>query len=113
MILSRLLALLIAFSLVFGPLAMERAMAAEPATGHSQMISASKAVESHCQPGQKDKTQKGQPERCCAAMCATAAILPEAIVGEHGFDRLTAIPTPVPVHRGVLREIVPPPPRTA
>ncbi|WP_423140836.1 hypothetical protein ACOYW6_08165 [Parablastomonas sp. CN1-191] len=113
MSLSRFLTILVAFSLLFGPPAMERAMAAVPALHHAQMSSESKVMASHCHSGQHDKTQKAPSEPCCAAMCATAGILPDAIIGEQLFIQLAAVPALVRVHRGVLSEIVTPPPRTA
>lgn len=117
---SRLLAMFIALSLLFGPLAMERAMAAAPASHHSLMSHDSSqtsadptAMAGHCQPGRDKKSPKAPSEPCCAAMCATSAVLPDTTASEMVFEQLAAIPAPVRVHRGVLREIVTPPPRTA
>lgn len=106
-ILSRFFAMLIALSLLFGPLAMERAMATAPAS-HSQM-----SDDSHCQPADDDKADQAMPEPCCAAMCATAAVVPEASANKLPFARLAAIPAPASFRRGVLSEIATPPPRLA
>ncbi len=107
-ILSRLFALFIALSLLFGPLAMDRAMAATPAASHSQMTE-----DGHCQPADEGKADKATSKPCCAAMCATAAVVPEASASEPLFARLLAIPAPPAYHRGVLSEIATPPPRFA
>lgn len=112
-ILSRLLAMFITFSLLLGPLAMDRAMAATPAQSHSQMSDDTAAKVGHCQPADQDMTHKATSKPCCAAMCATAAVVPQASASEHLFDRLLAIPAPASIHRGVLSEIATPPPRAA
>ena len=67
-IVSRLFAMLIALSLMFGPLAMDRAMAAVPAASHSQM-----AAEGHCPPAVDDLADKAMSKQCCAAMCCPSA----------------------------------------
>lgn len=108
MILSRLFALLIALSLLFGPLAMNQAMAVAPATSHSQMTEGK-----HCQTAGKGKTDKAMPKPCCAAMCATAAVLPQTSASAPLFDRVLASSAPARSHRGVLSEIATPPPRVA
>ena len=103
-ILSRLVAMFIALSLMVGPLAMDRAMAAAPATSHSQMT-----AKGHCQPASEGKADKGIAEPCCAAMCATSAVVPQASASEPLFDRLQATSAPAGFHRGVLSEIATPP----
>jgi hypothetical protein len=112
-IMGRLFALFVAFSLLLGPLAMDRAMAAVPASSHSQMSDDPKAMAGHCQSNDQDKTQKAPSKPCCAAMCATAAVLPESTAGVQLFNRLPAVPAPASAHRGVLSEIATPPPRVA
>ena len=108
-ILSRLFAMFIAFSLMFGPLAMDRAMAAAPASSHSQMTD-----DGHCKPADNGKTGKAMPKPCCAAMCAAAVVVvPEASASEPLFARLPVIATAASFHRGVLSEIATPPPRRA
>ena len=106
-IVSRLFALFIALSLLLGPLAMDRAMAAVP-VGQTQM-----ADDGHCQPADKGQPGKAMAKPCCAAMCATAAIVPEASASEPLFGRLPATPASASFHRGVLSEISTPPPRLA
>jgi len=96
---------MIAVSLLFGPLLMDRAMAAAPAS-HSQMTD-----DEHCQPTDNGQSHKAMPKPCCAAMCATAAVVPEAPATEAHFDRLAATPSPASFGRGVLSEIATPPPR--
>ena len=105
MLLSRLFAMLIALSLLFGPLAMDRAMAAAPPS-HSQTTD-----DGHCPPADDDKADKAMAGPCCAAMCATAAVVPGASASEPLFDRLPASPASANFHRGVLSEISTPPPR--
>ena len=106
-ILSRLFAIFIALSLLFGPLAMDRAMAATPA-GHAQITE-----DGHCQPAGKGQPDKAMSKSCCAAMCATAAIVPEASASKPLFGRLPASPASANFPRGVLSEISTPPPRLA
>lgn len=113
MIASRFFAVFIALSLLFGPLAMDRAMAAALASSHSQMSDASKKLVGHCQPTDQDKTHKAVSKPCCAAMCATAAVVPQASASERLFEPLLANPAPASFHRGVLSEIATPPPRVA
>lgn len=107
-IMFRLFAMLIAISLLFGPLAMDRAMAAAPASNHSQMTD-----DGHCRPADDGKPDKVMPGPCCAAMCATSAVMPEASASELLFERLPASLAPAGFHRGVLSEIATPPPRFA
>ena len=107
-ILSRLFAVFIALSLLLGPLTMGRAMAAAPASGHSQMTD-----DGHCQPAEEGKADKAMSEPCCAAMCSTSALAPQARTGELRFDRLAAVSASASFHRGVLSEISTPPPRLA
>jgi hypothetical protein len=111
-IISRLIAMFVALSLLFGPLAMDRAMAAAPAAGH-QMGDASKSMAGHCEPRKQDKPHKALAKPCCAAMCATAAVLPHASSSEQLFERLLATPAPPAFRRGILSEIATPPPRFA
>ncbi len=106
--LSRLFAMFVAISLMFGPLAMDRAMAAVPTSGHSQMTG-----EGHCPPGGDESAEKGMSKPCCAAMCATAAVVPQSQVSELLFDRLAVSTVPANFHRGVLSEISTPPPRVS
>ena len=105
-ILSRLFAVFIALSLMFGPLAMDRAMAAVPVSSHSQM-----SDDGHCQPADEDKADKAMSEPCCAALCTTSALAPQARTGDLRFDRLAAVSASASFHRGVLSEISTPPPR--
>ncbi len=100
---SRLVAIFVALSLLFGPLAMDRAMAA-PAS-HNQM-----ADDDHCQPADESKADKAMPDPCCVA---TAAVAPEALADDMLFARLSALPAASRFHRGVLSEISTPPPRLA
>ena len=110
---TRLFAFFIALSLLFGPLAMDRAMASAPAQIHSQISGGSKATLDHCQPADQDKTHKAMPKPCCTAICATIAVMPQASADDRLFETILAIPAPASVHRGVLSEIATPPPRAA
>ena len=105
-VLSRLFAIFIALSLMFGPLAMDRAMAAVPVASHNQM-----SADGHCPPAADDFADKAMSKPCCAAMCATAAVVPQSQSIEPMFDRLAASSAPANFHRGVLSEISTPPPR--
>src|SRR3990167_11010345 len=101
----RLFAFFIALSLMFGPLVMDRAMAAMPASDHSQM-----AKDGHCDPTDESNSDKGVTKSCCAAMCAAAmVVVPHIETGEHLFDPLATTPALATFHRGVLSEISTPP----
>ena len=102
MILPRLFAIFLALSLLFGPLAMDRAMAAAPAASHAQMMG-----EGHCEPNE-GAVDEALPDQCCAA---TAAVAPIPDVEEVRFLGLSATPATLPFHRGVLSELSTPPPR--
>ena len=106
--LSRLFAMFVAISLMFGPLAMDRAMAAVPASGHSQMTG-----EGHCPPADDDMADRAMSNPCCAAMCAAAAVVPLSQISQPLFDRLAASSVPANFRRGVLSEISTPPPRVS
>jgi hypothetical protein len=100
--LPRLFAIFLALSLLFGPLAMDRAMAAAPASSHAQMMD-----NGHCQPDES-AADEAMPDPCCAA---TAAVAPEAAAVGMQFTRAAAKPAASPFHLGVLSEISTPPPR--
>ena len=104
-ILSRLFAVFIALSLMFGPLAMGRAMAAVPAASHAQM-----SDDAHCAPAD-DEGDDATSDPCCAAMCAASALPTQARSNEVQFSRLLAVPAAASFHLGVLSEISTPPPR--
>lgn len=108
MILSRLFAVFIALSLLFGPIAMDRAMAAVPAASHAQM-----SDDAHCAPADDDTADKAMSDDCCAATCAPSALPTQVRSDEIQFDRLQAVPAAVSFHRGVLSEISTPPPRVS
>ena len=111
MIASRFFAMFIALSLLFGPLVMDRAMATAPASNHSRMSGETEAKVGHCQPTDQDKTHKAMSQPCCAAMCATTAVVLQTSANERLFDRLLATPAPASFHRNILSEIATPPPR--
>lgn len=104
---SRLFAFFVALSLLFGPLAMDRAMAAMPSSDHSQMVK-----DGHCEPSDNGQSDKRVAKSCCAATCATAmVVLPQTKTGEPLFDRLATRAAPASFHCGVLSELSTPPPR--
>jgi hypothetical protein len=100
--LPRLFAIFLALSLLFGPLAMDRAMAAAPASSHAKTM-----AYGHCDPDE-GAADKAIADPCCAA---TAAVAPEAAAAEIPSTRLVASPATSSFHRGVLSEISTPPPR--
>ena len=104
-ILPRLFTILLALSLLFGPLAMNRAMAAAPASSHAQM-----ADDGHCAPEEEGNSDPAMKDGCCAA---TSAVAPQASVDQLEFARLPAIAANSTFDRGVLSEISTPPPRPA
>lgn len=108
-IISRLFAFFVALSLLFGPLAMDRAMAAAPGSDHAQM-----AKDEHCDPAKNGKADEADSKSCCGAMCAAAAIaVPQAATSEPLFDRLAASSALKSLPRGIPSEISTPPPRFA
>ena len=108
-ILSRLLAFFLVLSLMAGPLAMDRAMAAAPAASHATTSD----DEQHCAPATDSIDDEAASESCCAAMCSASALPTQARSGVALFDRLPAVSAAVRFHRGVLSEISTPPPRGA
>ena len=106
---SRLFAFFVALSLLFGPLAMDRAMAGAPSSDHAQ-----KVMDEHCDPAEDGQADKAESKSCCGAMCAAAAVVvPLVATSAPMFDRLAASTALKCFHRGVLSEISTPPPRLA
>lgn len=103
--LSRLCAMLIAIALLFGPLAMNRAMAAAPPA-----MGATASADSHCQPAD-DGVDQTPSKPCCAAMCAAPAPVPAASAAEPTFAALRACLPPADFPREVVSELDTPPPR--
>ena len=98
--------MLIAVWVLFAPMAMNRAMAATPATSHSQMMG-----EQHCQPASDDGRDDSTPESCCTAACAATALAPTVVATTVLPDRLPDFAALAGLPRGVLGEIDTPPPR--
>jgi hypothetical protein len=107
-ILSRLFAFFLVLSLMAGPLAMDRAMAAVPAASHAAM-----SDDAHCAPATDASDDEAVPDPCCAAMCSASALPTQARSGAASFSRLPAVSAAASFHRGVLSEISTPPPRGA
>ena len=111
MSLRPLFAMLIAFAMLFAPLAMQSgsAMAMAPADHHAQMMESG-----HCgeQPA-KDQGGKSVDKSCCVAMCTAIAVAPVVPVEPHAFAKNVDRPSLTPFHHGVLAELPTPPPRRA
>ena len=109
----RILAMLIALSLLWSPLGAARATGAPPACGHAHVI-----ADPHRQPASPGKSDKAPAESCCAAMHASAALLPQrsAHLLANGplFSRLApAQSVSASFRRGIHGETSTPPPRLA
>jgi hypothetical protein len=106
-----LFAMLIAFAMLFAPLALQSgaAMAMAPAEHHAQMMESG-----HCgeQPA-KSKDGKAMDKSCCAAMCAAVAVAPAVMLEPHAHIRNTDRPSLTPFHHSFLAELPTPPPRLA
>ena len=106
-----LFAMMIAFAMLFAPLAMQSgsAMAMAPADHHAQMMKSG-----HCgeQPA-TDHDGKLVDKSCCVAMCTAIAVAPVVPVEPHAFAKIMDRPSLTPVHHGFLAELPTPPPRRA
>ena len=107
-----LFAILIAFAMLFAPLAVSNgnAMAMAPTADHHAQMTES----GHCgeQPAKADH-EKAPDKSCCVAMCAAVAVAPTAIIEPQSFSRPSEAPAPDQFQRGFLAELPTPPPRLA
>jgi len=106
-----LIAMFIAFAMLFAPLAMQggSAMAMTPADHHSQMMESG-----HCgeQPTKGDH-DKSTEKSCCVAMCAAVAVTPTASIEPHTVVSSSERPSLAHFHHSFLAELPTPPPRIA
>jgi hypothetical protein len=106
-----LFAILIAFAMLFAPLAMQSgaAMAAMPSDHHSQMME-----KGHCgeQPA-KGTDSKSTDMSCCVAMCTAIAMAPASVVEPFAYSRGIDRPAIDQLGRSFLAELPTPPPRRA
>lgn len=106
-----LFAMLIAFAMLFAPLALQSgaAMAMAPADHHAQMMETG-----HCgeQPA-KSHDGKGMDKSCCAAMCAAVAVAPSVQAEPHALTPSVELPALDQFQRSFLAELPTPPPRLA
>lgn len=106
-----LFAILIAFAMLFAPLAMETgsAMAMAPADHQSQMME-----KGHCgdQPA-KGKDGKTMDKSCCVAMCTAVAVTAVSPVEPLAFARIVDRPSLEQFHHSYLAKLATPPPRRA
>lgn len=106
-----LFAMLIAFAMLFAPVALQSgaAMAMAPADRHAQMMGAG-----HCGK-QPAKSQPGKmvDKACCAAMCTAVAVTPSVTLEPQVFAVDSRRPSPNQFHRSYLAELPTPPPRLA
>ena len=104
-------AILIAFAMLFAPLAMRSgsAMAMVPADHQSQMMD-----KGHCgdQPA-KDKDGKAMGKSCCVAMCTAVAVTAVSAVEPLAFARVVGRPSLEQFHHSYLAKLATPPPRRA
>ena len=104
-------AMLIAFALLFAPLAMQSgaAMAMAPADHQAQMMETG-----HCgeQPA-KSHDGKAMDKSCCAAMCAAVAVAPSVKAEPHALAPSVQRPALDQCQHSFLAELPTPPPRLA
>jgi hypothetical protein len=109
--LRALFAMLIAFAMLFAPLALQSgaAMAMAPADHHAQMMKTG-----HCgeQPA-KSQDGKMADKSCCAAMCAAVAVAPAVTVEPHAYAPSVEHPTLDQFQHSYLAKLPTPPPRRA
>ena len=107
-----LFVILIAFAMLFAPLALQSgaAMAMAPAADHH----AQKMNSGHCgeQPA-KDHHGKTVDKSCCAAMCTGIAVAPTPMSEPHVFASSTERPSLIQFDHSFLAELPTPPPRLA
>ena len=106
-----LFAILIAFAMLFAPLATQSgsAMAMGPADHQSQMMN-----QGHCsdQPtGGKDSKMPGKS--CCVTMCTAVAVAPVSPVEPLAFGGVADRPALDQFYRSYLAKLATPPPRRA
>lgn len=106
-----LFAILIAYAMLFAPLAMQSgaAMAMAPADHNAQMMETG-----HCseQPA-KSHNGKMVDKSCCAAMCAAVAVAPAVTTEPDTYARTVDRPATDQFQRSYLAELPTPPPRRA
>ncbi|MDV3257073.1 MAG: hypothetical protein LOX97_04680 [Sphingomonas sp.] len=106
-----LFAILIAFAMLFAPLAAQSgaAMAMAPADHHAQMME-----KGHCgeQPA-KGHDGKAMDKSCCVAMCAAVAVAPSVEAEPHALAPAVQHPAPDQLRLSFLAELPTPPPRLA
>ena len=104
-------AILIAFAMLFAPLAMQTgsAMAMAPADHQSQMMD-----KGHCgdQPA-SGKDSKMSGKSCCVAMCTAVAVAPVTPIEPLAYERVVDRPSLVQFRHSYLAELATPPPRRA
>ena len=106
-----LFAMLVAFTMLLAPLALQSgaAMAMAPADHHAQMMESG-----HCgeQPAKSDH-DKVPDKSCCVAMCAAVAVAPTVSVEPHVLVASVEQPSLTQFHHSFLAELPTPPPRLA
>ena len=109
--LRSLFAMLIAFAMLFAPVALQTgaAMAMAPADHHAQMMETG-----HCgeQPA-KSHDGKAMDKSCCAAMCTAVAVAPSVEIEPHAHAPSVERPALDQFQHSFLAELPTPPPRRA
>ena len=104
-------AILIAFAMLFAPLAMQTgsAMAMAPADHQSQMMD-----QGHCSDQPAEGTDgKTMAKSCCVAMCTAVAVAAPSLVEPLAFGRVLDRPSLDRFHHSYLAKLATPPPRRA
>ena len=102
-------AILIAFAMLFAPLAMQTgsAMAMAPADHQSQMMD-----QGHCSDQPAEGTDgKTMAKSCCVAMCTAVAVAAPSLVEPLAFGRVLDRPSLDRCHHSYLAKLATPPPR--
>lgn len=100
-------AMMIAFAMLFAPLAMPAAAMAMASPDQHMMTMA----DDHCADQADGKNGKDSAKSCCVAMCAAVAVAPAALAKAELFDRVADLPSLVRFTHGFLAELATPPPR--
>lgn len=103
--------ILIAFAMLFAPLAMQTgsAMAMAPADHQSQMMD-----QGHCSDQPAERADgKTMTKSCCVAMCTAVAMAAPSLVEPQAFERVLDRPSLDRFHHSYLAKLATPPPRRA
>lgn len=105
----RLLAPLVAFAVLIGPVLTHASAASAAVPGHhDQMMEAG-----HCEapPADSSGEEQAPVESCCVSTCMAIAVAPSAPTADNGLKPVPRLFTVPALHLSYLGEIATPPPR--